>query len=79
MADKAHQLTDEKLEEMESGCLPFIQERKRKFRRQQMNTFLSFPNRMKHMRLLMLMLENSLTYPSTRKDCLPPLLLLLEL
>ena len=24
MADKAHRLTDEKLAEMESGCLPFI-------------------------------------------------------
>lgn len=24
MADTAHRLTDEKLEEMESGCLPFI-------------------------------------------------------
>ena len=30
MADTTHRLTDEKLEEMESGCLPFIPERKRK-------------------------------------------------
>ena len=33
MADTAHRLTDEKLEEMESGCLPFIPERKRPYKK----------------------------------------------
>ena len=33
MADTEHRLTDEKLEEMESGCLPFIPERKRLYRK----------------------------------------------
>ena len=47
MADTAHRLTDEKLEEMESGCLPFIPERKRKFKRRLMNTFPSLQNRTK--------------------------------
>ena len=46
MADKAHRLTDEKLEEMESGCLPFIPERKRKSKRQRTNTFPNLPNKM---------------------------------
>ena len=27
MADNAHRLTDKKLEEMESGCMPFTPER----------------------------------------------------
>ena len=47
MEDKAHRLTDEKLEEMESGCLPFIPGRKRKYKRRLMNTFPNLPNRTK--------------------------------
>ena len=33
MADKAHRLTDENWKKWKSGCLPFIPERKEKFRR----------------------------------------------
>ena len=47
MADTAHRLTDEKLEEMERGCLPFIPERKRKSKRRLTNTFPDLPNRTK--------------------------------
>lgn len=41
MADKAHRLTDEKLEKWKSGCLPFILELERKFSRLRMNKYFS--------------------------------------